>query len=104
MVSATNFISFYMAFELLSISTYALMLFKKTNQTIEAAIRYFFFGFLASILLVWGFSILYLYTNTTILINLKQFYILNNNWELIIAVYFIFLAFLIKLGLFPYHT
>jgi NADH:ubiquinone oxidoreductase subunit 2 (subunit N) len=48
----TNFAGLYVNFELISILIYVLLGFTKTKTTLEATIKYFFFGLFASTLMI----------------------------------------------------
>jgi len=59
-VHATNLIFMYVLVELQSISSYILTSFNKRNRySVEAGLKYFILGSFTSILLVFGFSLLY---------------------------------------------
>ena len=58
--AAENFIPLYVGFEVLSISTYAMIGFKKKSRSAaEASIKYFLLGALASGILLFGISLFY---------------------------------------------
>jgi proton-translocating NADH-quinone oxidoreductase chain N len=58
--SATNLILIFMALEFLSITSYILTgFFRKDSRSIEAALKYFLYGALASGVMLYGFSLLY---------------------------------------------
>ncbi len=58
--SATNLILIYLALEFLSITSYILTgFFRRDDRSIEAALKYFLYGALASGVMLYGFSLLY---------------------------------------------
>lgn len=58
--SATNLILIFLAFEFLSITSYILTgFFRRDARSIEAALKYFLYGALASGVMLYGFSLLY---------------------------------------------
>src|SRR5687767_5703934 len=66
MVSATNLITLYMGLELLSLSSYVLASYRRTDdRSAEAGLKYFVLGALASGILLYGISLLYGFTGTT---------------------------------------
>jgi NADH-quinone oxidoreductase subunit N len=66
MVSATSLISLYVGLELLSLASYVLAAYRRTDaRSAEAGLKYFVLGALASGLLLYGISLLYGFTGTT---------------------------------------
>jgi NADH-quinone oxidoreductase subunit N len=66
MVSATNLMSLYVGLELLSLASYVLASYHRTDgRSAEAGIKYFVLGALASGILLYGISLLYGFTGTT---------------------------------------
>jgi NADH-quinone oxidoreductase subunit N len=65
MVSATNLISLYVGLELLSLSSYVLASYRRSDErSAEAGLKYFVLGALASGILLYGISLLYGFTGT----------------------------------------
>src|SRR5208282_5914565 len=65
MISANNFVPLYLGLELMSLSLYALIaLQRESERAIEAAMKYFVLGALASGLLLYGMSMIYGATGT----------------------------------------
>ena len=65
MVSATNLITLYMGLELLSLSSYVLASYRRSDErSAEAGLKYFVLGALASGILLYGISLLYGFTGT----------------------------------------
>ena len=101
----TNFAGLYINFELISILIYVFLGFTKTKNTLEATIKYFFFGLFASTLMIWGLSLLY--TTSGVLVLKTNFLLLDNVFDInsLTSIGYLFIAtsFFLKLGVFPYH-
>jgi NADH-quinone oxidoreductase subunit N len=66
MVSATDLLTLYVGLELLSLSSYVLASFQRADsRSAEAGLKYFILGSLASGLLLYGISLLYGFTGST---------------------------------------
>jgi NADH-quinone oxidoreductase subunit N len=66
MVSATSLISLYVGLELVSLASYVLAAYRRTDErSAEAGLKYFVLGALASGILLYGISLLYGFTGTT---------------------------------------
>ena len=66
MVSATSLITLYVGLELLSLASYVLAAYRRTDErSAEAGLKYFVLGALASGILLYGISLLYGFTGTT---------------------------------------
>jgi NADH-quinone oxidoreductase subunit N len=67
MVSASDLLTLYVGLELLSLSSYVLASFQRTDsRSSEAGLKYFVLGALASGLLLYGISLLYGFTGSTL--------------------------------------
>ena len=65
MVSATNLMSLYVGLELLSLASYVLASYRRSDdRSAEAGLKYFVLGALASGILLYGISLLYGFTGT----------------------------------------
>jgi NADH-quinone oxidoreductase subunit N len=65
MVSATSLVSLYVGLELMSLSSYVLAAYRRTDdRSAEAGLKYFVLGGLASGILLYGISLLYGFTGT----------------------------------------
>jgi NADH-quinone oxidoreductase subunit N len=65
MVSATNLMALYVGLELLSLASYVLASYRRTDdRSAEAGLKYFVLGALASGILLYGISLLYGFTGT----------------------------------------
>jgi NADH-quinone oxidoreductase subunit N len=66
MVSATSLITLYVGLELLSLASYVLASYRRSDErSAEAGLKYFVLGALASGILLYGISLLYGFTGTT---------------------------------------
>lgn len=106
MVSATHLLAMYMGLEILSLALYALIAFQyKSHRAIEAAIKYFVLGALASGFLLYGISMLYGATHTLDLYVMSQ-HILSKSYEptlLMLGIVFTLCGIAFKLGVAPFH-
>lgn len=107
MASAFNFITLYLAVELMSLPLYALCIYKrKSGKSAEAAIKYFVTGALASGLMLYGLSLIFGATQTIsfsqISINLVDMSS-SENVLLLVGIAFIFAGFAFKFGMAPFH-
>ena len=111
LISSFNFITFYLAIELQSLSFYILTASKrKSALSIEAALKYFILGSIASSFILFGSSIIYgvfgtLNFGNIYLILLNIYYLENIN--LIIGIIngflFILIGIFFKMGAAPFH-
>jgi NADH-quinone oxidoreductase subunit N len=106
MISANSFVSLYLGLELMSLSTYAMVaLQRESERAVEAAMKYFVLGALASGFLLYGMSMLYGATGT-LDINGVADAIVNaqaNRVILVFGLVFVVSAIAFKLGAVPYH-
>jgi len=107
MLSAQDFLLFYVAIELQALSAYVLAAFRTDSRfSAEAGIKYFIVGVLASILLLVGIALLYTYTGTTQFHDVNLFLALQFNdlpAVIILALVTFWLGLMIKLGAAPLH-
>ena len=110
LISSYDFINFYLALEIYSLSIYgAISHYRNNILNLEASIKYFVIGSISSILILFSFAIIYGTFGTINFVELEilMYYssIINNGEN----VYFIFfcilivLALFIKIGAAPYH-
>jgi NADH-quinone oxidoreductase subunit N len=103
LVSSRDFLMFYLAIELLSLSFYVLAGTKKHSQhSTEAALKYFLLGALASGLLLFGIAVIYAYTGTTNFSGVSQFIWYTEGGS--IGALFIIIALLFKIAAAPFHS
>jgi NADH-quinone oxidoreductase subunit N len=106
MISANSFVTLYLGLELMSLSLYAMIaLQRESERAVEAAMKYFVLGALASGFLLYGMSMLYGATGT-LEINAVADAIVNaqsNRLILVFGLVFVVSAIAFKLGAVPYH-
>ncbi len=106
MISANHFLTLYLGLELLSLSLYTLVALKRdSSQSIEAAMKYFVLGALASSLLLYGMSMLYGATGTLELGAVTQAIqsgVADKNL-LVFGLVFVVSGLAFKLGVVPFH-
>ena len=106
MISAAHFLTIYLGLELLSLSLYALVaLDRDSPRAIEAAMKYFVLGALASGLLLYGMSMVYGATGTLEIGGVAQALHLGvaNKTVLVFGLVFIVSGIAFKLGAVPFH-
>ncbi len=106
MISASHLLTLYLGLELLSLSLYALVALKRdSTQAVEAAMKYFVLGALASGLLLYGMSMLYGLTGTLELARMAQVLAggVENEVVLAFGLVFVIAAVGFKLGAAPFH-
>ena len=104
LVSSNNLIIFYLSIELFSLSLYILATINRQSEhSTEAGLKYFVLGSLSSGLLLFGCSILYIFTGETNFEHISYFLWYNNNFSLTLGVLFIIIAILFKLAAAPFH-
>lgn len=104
MASAYSFLTIYLGLELLSLSLYAMVaMYKESNLAIEAAMKYFVLGSLASGMLLYGISVLY-GTTGEIQVNTVA-HILHSHQDAVplVALIFVLGGLIFKFGAVPFH-
>lgn len=106
MVSAHSFLTVYLGLELLSLSSYAMVAFRRDSlASSEAAMKYFILGAIASGMLLYGMSMIYGVTGTLdiseIAVGLMQYD--GNKIIPAFGVVFIVIGLAFKLGAVPFH-
>ncbi len=107
LVAAQSLLSIYISLELTSLPLYALVASqKKDGEAIEAAVKYFIMGAVASVFILFGISILYGLTGSLDLNAVVKS--LNTNAQgqsliILLAVIFIISGAAFKLALVPFH-
>jgi len=105
MVSANSFLTIYLGLELLSLSLYALVALQRdSNQSSEAAVKYFVMGGLASGFLLYGISLIYGATGSVVITDIASYYA-SNSINLIgqFGLVFIVIGLAFKFGAVPFH-
>ena len=107
MVSAATMLLIYLGLELLSLSMYAMVAFKRNDgKASEAAMKYFVLGAIASGMLLYGMSIVYGVTGSLGLQEISHFMSVNpvmSNMGLLFGLSFILAGLGFKLGIVPFH-
>lgn len=106
MVSAAHFLTLYLGLELLSLSMYAMVAFRRDSApATEAAMKYFVLGALASGMLLYGMSMLYGATGSLeISVVHKAIATMSpDNMILIFGLVFVIVGLAFKLGAAPFH-
>ncbi|MDQ2964092.1 MAG: NADH-quinone oxidoreductase subunit NuoN [Pseudomonadota bacterium] len=106
MISANSFVTLYLGLELMSLSLYAMVaLQRESERAVEASMKYFVLGALASGFLLYGMSMLYGATGTLEITGVADA-IVNAPADRVILVFglvFVVSAIAFKLGAVPYH-
>ncbi len=106
MISANSFLSIYLGLELMSLSLYALVALRRDHSvSIEASMKYFVLGALASGFLLYGMSMLYGATGTLELpaMAAKIAEGAINPTILVFGIVFVVAGLAFKLGAVPFH-
>lgn len=106
LVAAQSLLTVYVCLELTSLPLYALVAAQKNDsKAVEAAVKYFIMGAVASAFILFGISILYGLTGSldiTMVVHILQS-MQNSSLLILIAVIFIIAGVAFKLALFPFH-
>ncbi|MCB0999141.1 MAG: NADH-quinone oxidoreductase subunit N [Acidimicrobiales bacterium] len=106
MASSRDLLSIFVALELLSIPAYMLAAWNKRNSRgNEAGVKYYLLGVFASAITLYGMSLLYGVTGTTLLTDLGSAITANGRFSgvEVIAVAFIVVGFAFKISAVPFH-
>lgn len=105
MVSATSFIALYMGLELQSLALYVLASFDRDSErSTEAGLKYFVLGALSSGMLLYGISLVYGFTGTTVFAGIQQAVTQSGvGIGLIFALVFLTAGLAFKVGAVPFH-
>jgi NADH-quinone oxidoreductase subunit N len=108
LIGSADIITFYICFEALSLLTYGVIATNKTVGSAEGALKYFIYGIVSSILLIFGLSLYYVTYQTVDLYeifiaeNISAVGLTNLNFTLL-SVLLVVLAFAYKMSMFPFH-
>ena len=107
MASAFTFLTIYLGLELLSLSLYAMVALQKDSRlAVEASMKYFVMGAMASGLLLYGISLVYGITgsiNIMEISSLLQHVTPTQHMALLIGLVFILSGLIFKFGAVPFH-
>lgn len=104
--STNDFLTIYLTIELQSLSFYSLIAVQSRSEfSIEAAIKYFVLGAIASCFLLFGLNLIYVKYGTIQLDQLSSLLMYDsNNIGSTIGLVFLTSAFLFKIGIAPFHV
>lgn len=107
MISAYDFLSFYLTLEFQSLCFYVLAACKRNSEfSTEAGLKYFLLGAFSSGILLFGISLIYGFTGMTNFEELAQFYTIgdvNHSAGILLGMLFIAVGLLFKLTAAPFH-
>ena len=106
LITANSFVTLYLGLELMSLSLYALVAIQRDETApVEAAMKYFVLGALASGFLLYGMSMIYGATGTLQIdrVTVAVLARADNQILLVLGVVFVVSAIAFKLGAVPYH-
>ena len=106
LVSASHFLTLYLGLELLSLSLYAMIAFRRDSGiATEAAMKYFVLGAMSSGILLYGLSLLYGVTGTLEIAAVAQAVagLGADDVVLIFGLVFVVVGIAFKLGAVPFH-
>ena len=107
MSSARDLVTIFVALETLSIPAYMLAGWRKRDlKSNEAALKYYLLGVLASAIMLYGMSLIYGYTGTTVLtkIGAQMQGSVANQPMVTLAILFIIVGFAFKVSAVPFHS
>lgn len=107
MASARDLITMFVALELLSIPAYMLATWRKRDaKSNEAGLKYFLMGVFASAVMLYGMSLLYGLTGTTLLTGIAEHIRTMPDPEpvLTLGIVFALIGFAFKVSAVPFHT
>jgi NADH-quinone oxidoreductase subunit N len=106
LISSVDIIIFYISLEGLSLLTYGLIATRKSAGAAEAGLKYFINGAIASVLLIFGLSLMYMQSQSVMWTDIYWTGALGGNIydeKQFIAVLLVLSALLYKLSAFPFH-
>jgi NADH-quinone oxidoreductase subunit N len=106
MASARDLVSIFVALEFLSIPAYMLAAWNKRNtKGNEAGVKYYMLGVFASGVMLYGMSLLYGVTGTTLLVDIAPAITANGEFAGVeaLAVVFVIVGFAFKVSAVPFH-
>ncbi len=104
MVSAGDLLTLYVGLELQSLSAYVLASFmRRDTRSAEAGLKYFVLGALASGILLYGISLVYGFSGTTLFHGIAEAYSGPRSLGLIFGLVFVFAGLAFKISAAPLH-
>ena len=107
MTSSRDLVSIFVALEFLSIPAYMLAAWRKRDtKSNEAGVKYFMLGVFASAVMLYGMSLLYGVTNSTLLVDIASQVTGTGEFSAVhaLAVVFVVVGFAFKVSAVPFHT
>lgn len=104
MVSAADLLTLYVGLELQSLAAYVLASFMRRDQrSAEAGLKYFILGALASGILLYGISLVYGFSGTTVYSGIAAAYAGEGSLGLLFGLVFVFAGLAFKIAAVPFH-
>ncbi|GAA0730300.1 NADH-quinone oxidoreductase subunit NuoN [Sphingomonas japonica] len=104
MVSSGDLLSLYVGLELQSLAAYVLASFMRQDaRSAEAGLKYFVLGALASGILLYGVSLVYGFTGTTLYTGIAAAYAGGTSTGLLFGLVFVFAGLAFKISAVPFH-
>ncbi|TXC71544.1 NADH-quinone oxidoreductase subunit NuoN [Sphingomonas ginsenosidivorax] len=104
MVSAGDMLTLYVGLELQSLAAYVLASFmRRDGRSAEAGLKYFVLGALASGILLYGISLVYGFSGTTLFSGIAQAYAGTHSLGLLFGLVFVFAGLAFKISAVPFH-
>jgi NADH-quinone oxidoreductase subunit N len=104
MVSAGDLLTLYVGLELQSLSAYVLASFMRRDaRSAEAGLKYFVLGALASGILLYGISLVYGFSGTTLFEGIAQAYAGPRSMGLLFGLVFVLAGLAFKISAVPFH-
>ncbi|TPG22659.1 NADH-quinone oxidoreductase subunit NuoN [Sphingomonas koreensis] len=104
MVSAGDLLSLYVGLELQSLAAYVLASFmRRDTRSAEAGLKYFVLGALASGILLYGISLVYGFSGTTLFEGISTAYATRHSMGLMFGLVFVFAGLAFKMSAVPFH-
>jgi NADH-quinone oxidoreductase subunit N len=107
MASARDLVTMFVALELLSIPAYLLATWRKRDpRSNEAGLKYYLMGVFASAVMLYGMSLLYGVTGSTVLQDIARQIGQGDDPDavVVLGVIFVVVGFAFKVSAFPFHT
>jgi NADH-quinone oxidoreductase subunit N len=104
MVSASDMLTLYVGLELQSLAAYVLASFmRRDGRSAEAGLKYFVLGALASGILLYGISLVYGFSGTTVFAGIADAYAGTPSLGLLFGLVFVFAGLAFKISAVPFH-
>jgi NADH-quinone oxidoreductase subunit N len=104
MVSAGDMLTLYVGLELQSLASYVLASFmRRDGRSAEAGLKYFVLGALASGILLYGISLVYGFSGTTLFSGIADAYAGTHSMGLLFGLVFVFAGLAFKIAAVPFH-